>query len=607
MAMKAVRYGEYQQISPERDVTADGFPRGKINFIMQSSSTKCWNPYRSYIRMRLRLSKADGDPLELSDGIGPSMFQGDTLWQQMNISCNGTRISGIDDYVPQVSALRQRYAISETRRKFIDTLNFAQANVHERINEVSEDGIDYSHPVEEQLHPGDQASTIEYAFPINSTDYVDMGFLPNITVQITQANNGRAIFGAFGLGENDIRQHLRIGDICEYIDTNGANHLDTFIIHSFVDAATAQISTMNSARVVNSAATAIDNIAPLAPLGVIRQANIYENGGVMTGVNTLWTEELIPGDFILNQETGEKYEVTRVANNTTCLVYPPPRQEIFPTQNWLRIRRSHSRQVTEYEICFKPCMGLFSVDEYLGGKWKLELIPHSNGKYQKRAIESIIDKDIGVDFDFEVLDMQMYAWIGTRTSGMNGMKKYGFSEIRCQGQTVTHHSLQNKAFVINKNSHMFTMAFQKPDSGEDSSFSVSKFRMLNDYEKRISRYQLRTNSHTIPTPLPQIDTNPAQNRDFATQQYYETMHYNRAYTHDSPENLSDWFSRGPYYSYAIPNRNDGNSSMLFVSTEFNDVVPENFSLLVFDHFYKTFELEYESGLVKNVREITKEN
>ena len=131
----------------------------------------------------------------------------------------------------------------------------------------------------------------------------------------------------------------------------------------------------------------------------------------------------------------------------------------------------------------------------------------------------------------------------------NGKENYDFTEVRGQPQTITTNSLVNEAFVVNKNSHTFSLAYQKPDAGDETRFSKTKFRMLNDYEKWITRHQLRINGETLPTPLPQIDTDSGNNRDFATQQYYEMLNYNGTIYLDEPEALEDWFERGPYYSY----------------------------------------------------------
>ena len=56
--MVKVKYANYTQISPERDVTAEGFSKGQINFKFNMDSMSRWSTYKSYITTRVRLSKA---------------------------------------------------------------------------------------------------------------------------------------------------------------------------------------------------------------------------------------------------------------------------------------------------------------------------------------------------------------------------------------------------------------------------------------------------------------------------------------------------------------------------------------------------------------------
>lgn len=593
---KHIKYAAYTQISPERDVTADGFSKGQINFKMNMDSMSRWNPYKSYIRMRIRLANNAGGSLTLDDGIAPNMFQGDCFWQQMNAQCNGVKVSEIDDYVAQVSALKQRYNLPESRRKeFLAYTNFAQPDIHTRINEVSSNGVD-KEMIVERIKPGNQASTIEYIAPSVALSIANLNAQArngrvldaNDTIQITSAGSTATWVDNAGADLVDISDIYRVGDIVSYVDADGS--IGTFIINSFQALLVANVTLQQG--IANSAATPIG-----ANHTVFRHYRRYEEGGTIIGINTTFTTDLQIGDTIINLDTNEQHEVITITDDLTIVVFPPPRQPYEATLNWARIRKKPSRRVKDYELCFKPCMGLFSIDDYLGGNWKIELTPHTNLRYQRYVIESILDKTPVVDYTLEVIDMQLYVWKGRVASVANGPESYNFTELRCQAQTITSNSLLNKAFVVNKNAHTFTIAYQKADAGDDTRFSKTKFRMLNDYEKRISRYQLRINGETLPTPLPDIDNDATNNIDFSTQQYYEMLHYNRTIYLDEPEGLVDWFERGPFYSYRMPKKLNAESNRLYVSSEFRDNAPENFLLLVFDHYYKGFKLEYENGLV----------
>lgn len=508
--MNTVKYAQYTQISPERDVTADGFSRGQINFKLNMDSMSRWNPYRSYLRMRISLSKANGNALDLRDGIAPNMFQGDCFWQQMNIRCNGVKVSEIDDYVPQVSALKQRYSLPESRRKeFLSKTNFASSKQSDRMIEVSSDGFDKIDPVVRDFR---------------------------LLVQ----NDGTGVLDT------------------EEFRVENAN-LNRLQYRSAADAADGAIDLTES------------DLQKGDSVVLLQDDNVYFTS-VITAVNAKSID---------------------VENEMTAFVAEDVSRDVF-----LYTKTRPSRRVKEYELCFKPCMGLFSLDNFLPGNWKLELTPHTNTKYQRYAIESLLNKVPTDDYLLSIVDLQLYIWKGRYKSVVNKTESYDFTEIRCQAQTITTQSLLNKAFVVNQDSHTFSIAYQKPDAGDDTRFSKTKFKMADNYEKSIQRFQLRINGETLPNPLPDIDTQSSLNRDFATQQYYEMLHYNGTVFLDEPEGLDSWFERGPYYSYVLPKRIGAKSNRLYVSNEFRGTPPENFLLLVFDHYYKGFKLDIENGLVR---------
>ena len=130
--------------------------------------------------------------------------------------------------------------------------------------------------------------------------------------------------------------------------------------------------------------------------------------------------------------------------------------------------------------------------------------------------------------------------------------------------------------------------------------------MLNDFEKRLQAFQFRIGGETYPNPLPSIELDVDNNVDLMIQQYYEQLMYNGSYYLDDPESFTDWLERGPYYSIKMPKKLNSGANRLYVSTEFrgdplsSNGIPENFLLLIFDHFYSGFKLHLENGLVSKV-------
>ncbi len=586
--MENTRYANYTQISPERDVNAEAFSKGQINFKMNMDSMSRWNPYRSYLRMRVKLETVVGGQLTLNDEIGPNMFQGDCFWQQMNISCAGTKVSEVDDYYQQCASLRSRYSITEGRRKeFLAHTNFADANIHKRINKICEYGTEQ--PINYEIFkPGDPLSTVQL-FETTFENGLFLGF-DGIFGTYELANTGVMTFVPNAGTVPNANQFIP-GENIHFLGNNGA--LIRMEVHSILSPTTLQLLGSGGGDVEPLAPVVGDNFTIFRII-----SNEEQIGSNVEGVNTTFLQDDIEeGDILEINETMELI-ILNVISDTELLVQSNSRSQTA-TNNWRIKRAKHSRRLQEYEICFKPCLGLFTLDKFLPGDWKLELTPHTNLKYQRYAIESLTNKIPDVEYRLEVVDLQFYIYKSRVSKAINTSESYEFTELRCQAQTITNQSLLNKAFVVNQNSHTFTIAYQKPDSGDDTRFSKTKFRMLNNYERNLRRYQLRLNGETLPTPLPDINIDTLATIEYATQHYYETLHYNGTIFLDEPEGLTSWLERGPYYSIKIPKKPGAKSNRLYVSSEFQGAPPENFLLLVFDHYYKGFKLNIQNGLVKN--------
>lgn len=583
--MENIKYASYTQISPERDVNADAFSKGQINFKMNMSSMCRWNPYRSYLRMRVRLSANAGAQLTLNDGIAPNMFQGDCLWQQMNISCNGVKVSEIDDYYQQCASLRNRYSIPEGRRRgFLANTNHAESNINTRINKVSEFGVEQ--PISYEIFkPGNQASTIQLFKNITSNG-LNLGF-DGALGDYALANTGIMTFTANG-GTIPNTNIFALGDIIRFVGNNNA--IIKMEVTTLLTATTMQLVAYGGGDVepiVATVGTAVNFYRYRQPQNVT---------GNLDGVNTTFVTDGVQAGDIIEVDDSMELIILNVISDIELLVQSHGRN-IATTANWRIKRAKRTERLINYELCFKPKLGFFSLDKFLPGNWKLELTPHTNLKYQRYAIESLIDKVPINDFEFEVVDLQLYIYKGITSKVSSSPESYEFTELRCQAQTITNQTLMNKAFVVNQNSHTFTIAYQKSNAGDDTRFSKTKFKMLDNYEQNLKRYQLRLNGESIPTPLPDITIDSIFDTNYATQQYYETLHTNGTIFLDEPESLDFWLDRGPYYSYKIKKQLNGKANRLYVSSEFTGVPPEAFSLLVFDHYYKGFKLNIQNGLV----------
>lgn len=606
-----MEYSKFEQVQSERDIKGSNFTKGNINFIWTTDGPKYTNPFRSYFRVRCRLSRGNTDnPLQLSDGIAPNMFLVDNLIQHQRHYINGVQVSETQDYIPQLSALHKRINYNE---QMLETLGsktmFSQANIHERINEVSSDGKDQLDMVCEQSHPGDQESTIAYTAPSVALSIANLN---------TQARNGRnldaadtiqiiaaantAVWADNALGDLvDISDIYNIGDIVSYVDA--ANAVGSFVINSFAAALTANISSQQG--IANSAATAIG-----ANHLVFRHYRRYQDGGDLVGLNTLFETELEIGDEILNKDNNEQYKVITITDDTNITVFPPPRDSFAATDNWCKLNKNNSRQVKDFELIWKPCMGFYYIDDWIQGKHKLEITPHAQGLIQQYAIEALTNKQPNLsvpangDFTFEMTDMLMYVYTGYSEKSFSGSKSYSFTEMRAQSQTLTTSSLTDKTFIVNPNTHALTLFYQDSRApSDDTRFSRSKFTIEANQELNLSRYYIKYHGHFLPNPSADPEFDDATNKDFTTQNYYEMLMYSGAALLKSDvEDLNRWQERGPYYHYKWPKSVRERTERVYVSSQFSEEFIDNKfpNIFLVDHYLKNFTLKCSNGYVQEV-------
>lgn len=104
----------YDQHPPTRDVTGANFPNGAIHFRFQTAGQKWWVPGRSYLRMRVNLTKADGSLLALADNVAPNMGLCASLFQSAEFRINDKTVSRIGDFMPQIDSIETRLSKSKS-------------------------------------------------------------------------------------------------------------------------------------------------------------------------------------------------------------------------------------------------------------------------------------------------------------------------------------------------------------------------------------------------------------------------------------------------------------------------------------------------------------
>jgi hypothetical protein len=129
---------QYEQVTASRSVVGDAFPNGTINFRFSTNGSRWWLPDRTYIRMRCRLSKVNGNRLELTDGVAPNMDMMANLFQSAEFRIAGKTVSRVSDFLPQVDAIQTRTTKSDAWIKTVgNSVNWWDSHMHARQNDIT--------------------------------------------------------------------------------------------------------------------------------------------------------------------------------------------------------------------------------------------------------------------------------------------------------------------------------------------------------------------------------------------------------------------------------------------------------------------------------------
>jgi len=133
----------YKQVTCERDLSTDNFHNGCIRYVYKMPSNCQINLNKSFIRMRYRLTKADGTTLlEKADDVAPAYLLPYNIFRQMYHKINGVNVGEIQSYVPQVGALcHRRHNKMSLRTGFLKSTIMSEIDFTKRQNEVVQGGI----------------------------------------------------------------------------------------------------------------------------------------------------------------------------------------------------------------------------------------------------------------------------------------------------------------------------------------------------------------------------------------------------------------------------------------------------------------------------------
>jgi len=273
--------------------------------------------------------------------------------------------------------------------------------------------------------------------------------------------------------------------------------------------------------------------------------------------------------------------------------------------NRIRTENSDARNAPKTELIWQPLsLGIFKINHFLPcGDYTLRLIPFPQSVYPLRAFESTaLEKTTGnTANDVKVNVKNMFFYCHTLKGDRVDNKNYllDLENVNCQRTAITGANLTQNDFTIEPSTYGIAVAYQHPSAGNNTRYSPSKFKSVNNEELNLQRFFIQYDGQKYP----QID---ADNEfkvgvDRTIQRYYETQQYNGA-AHDigGCEDIQTYHSNGQYFYYAVPKDGSSRATRLNVHQNFS-ALTVNPNLLVFSYYRSVAQIQIEDGRIIQVQ------
>lgn len=595
-------YSEFERVDPERTVGDENFANGEIIFKKFMSTSSYINLYRSYFRLTLQVS----DDMS-NNNVAPTFLAAETIFKSMYYKINNVVVSEIGNHVGQCAAIRNRLGLSKCRRDSLEKdMNFGNVEFSERQKTVEE--TDLGNQILEGIKPGDQTSTIGSVQNPQSLTAEQFGLSIDNLITI-EFKDGESYIATIDQGAGDVIPDLTDisspGDSFSLLNAATDNIEQYFIVG--VQPNLWELALTSNANTANDVVTQAIGLS----FSYYRLSATSNQSNILVGNNTQFTQDFNESDVIRFEDTFEEYIVISVESDTILRVSPNPPRYIFPTVNWLRIRRiNQNRNHVLIDCIFKPSLGIFSLDEFiLGHDLSISLFPHSDPLWQKYFVQS---KNGNVEpgddtYSIRIVNLVFYPYIGyVDKSVASADRTYSFIETRCQTQNITSSSMIDRTFVIDNRTKAITLALQDSSTQSgNNQFPTTLFKCgenidsipieldLQNYSILYDKYQW---------PKPQHDLQYDNTQDRIAQAYYENLMYANTYLdYQCLETYEEWKKLGPYYHYNIPLRENQSNPKLSIRTSFRSIFDQNRpNILLFDHFERDFKLIARNGRVVEV-------
>jgi hypothetical protein len=129
-----------RQVSSDRNISGSNFNNGSISYTWSGSADdKWWIPSKSYLRLRCKLTKPNGDPLNRADGIALAQNAGALLFDNVEFMIGGKTVCQTTHLLPEVETLRNRMTKSQGWMEGCGGASGLWGSYAERLNLTSGD------------------------------------------------------------------------------------------------------------------------------------------------------------------------------------------------------------------------------------------------------------------------------------------------------------------------------------------------------------------------------------------------------------------------------------------------------------------------------------
>jgi hypothetical protein len=529
---------EYEQHPPTRDVVNNSFPNGAIHFRFQTSGQKWWIPSKSYLRMRLQLTKGDGTPVDVAFGAAPNMGLMSNLFQSGEFRINDKVISRVADFMPQVDALETRLTKSKSWLDSVgESTNWWAESQSLRLAEVANDGTIVK-------------DTVAIVPPETTAIDTNIGYAANNSVAYV-AQTGVITFAAgAGPAVPNTDVNWQVGD---YIVLTTLPNNEDGVLNVKAEVLVVNANATMTVRADWPVDVAADN--------GIRFSRVRPN----------------PIDAPPSRRIGE-FET----------FYQPP-LSLF--------KIGHALPSGRYELVLNPQTSSSymkrAIESVLGQASKDPQPVNAIGNPALVKVNVVdfylycatVDGPRADDMTY-LLDLEQTRCQAEKIDTTNFQQKNFDVSPSTFALTAAYQDLR-----VGENTALSSSKFKSYDAAAIPA---------NSEELKLNRFFINYAGQNLPAP--DADPNFQAGIDYTTQRYGETQIYSGAYFDTGgAETIEEWHDRGAYYYFSWPRDGTDRSTRVNVHQQFNAADVVNMRLLLFDHSKQVGRVRIMDGRIVDVQ------